>query len=61
MDDEKRFCNKCGWNDCDYGCICPSGEEVYQCEMFQYYHPDAVTEFEESIKNWELKKIESEV
>ena len=45
MDDEKRFCRKCNWNDCDYGCTCPPNEEVYQCEMYMYYHPDEVAEF----------------
>ena len=36
MNDEKRFCNKCSWNDCDYGCTCPPNEEIYQCDMYMH-------------------------
>ena len=28
MDDYDKFCRKCNWNDPDYGCTSPSGEEV---------------------------------
>lgn len=52
MDDEKRFCSKCNWNDCDYGCTCPSNEEVYQCPMYMHYHPDEVKEFEKAMEEW---------
>lgn len=44
-DDYKRFCVKCGWLDSDYGCISPPGEEVYQCPMYMFYHPEEVEEF----------------
>ena len=40
LNDEKRFCSKSAWNECDYGCICPPNEEVYQCSMYMHYHPD---------------------
>lgn len=43
--DYKRFCLRCGWNDSDYGCISPSGEEVWQCPMYQHYHPEEVVQF----------------
>lgn len=42
MNNEKNFCSDCGWNDCDYGCLCPQGEEVYQCKLYMYNHPDEV-------------------
>lgn len=58
--DEKRFCSKCNWNDCDYGCTCPSNEEVYQCPMYMHYHPDEVKEFEKSMEEWAKQKTESE-
>lgn len=50
--DEKRFCSKCGWNDCDYGCTCPSYEEIYQCDMYRYYHPDEVEQFDKDMMEW---------
>ena len=28
MDTEERFCKKCNWNDSDYGCTCPTQEQV---------------------------------
>lgn len=56
MDDEKRFCMKCNWNDCDYGCTCPPHEEVYQCEMYMYYHPDEVNEFNKAIADKESEE-----
>lgn len=49
LDDEKRFCSKCSWNDCDYGCVCPMNEEVYQCDLYMHYHPEEVAEFENSM------------
>lgn len=52
MDDYKRFCMKCHWNDCDYGCTCPDNEEIYQCPMYMYYHPDELADFEKSINEW---------
>lgn len=51
-DDYKKFCMKCNWNDSDFGCSCPSGEEVYQCDMYMHYHPDEVKEFEKSMEEW---------
>ena len=45
-EDYIKFCMKCGWNDCDYGCTCPSYEEVFQCDMYAFYHPDEVKDFE---------------
>ena len=55
-DDYKRFCLKCSWNDADLGCTSPSGEEVWQCEMYIHYHPEEVKEFDEMMgevfKNW---------
>lgn len=50
IDDYKYFCVKCGWNDPDYGCTCPSGEEVWQCPMYIHYHPEEVAEFNEHMK-----------
>jgi hypothetical protein len=50
-DDYKRFCLKCGWNDLDYGCTSPSGEDVYQCPMYIHYHPEEVKEFNEHLMN----------
>jgi hypothetical protein len=58
--DEKRFCAKCSWNDCDYGCTCPPNEEVYQCSMYMHYHPDEVDEFNKAMEEWAKKKAESE-
>lgn len=61
VSDEKRFCNRCGWNDCDYGCTCPPYEEVYQCAMYMHYHPDEVKEFDKAMKEWaKLKRTETE-
>lgn len=54
--DFKRFCLKCGWYDDDYGCTSPSGEEVYQCNMYRYYHPDEVKRFEDDMKSWKENK-----
>lgn len=48
-DDYRRFCLKCGWNDPDYGCTSPSGEELWQCDMYIHYHPDEVEEFYKSL------------
>lgn len=56
MNDEKRFCINCSWNDCDYGCTCPRDEKVYQCIMYMYYHPNEVNEFNKSIEEWTKKK-----
>ena len=50
MNDEKKFCRKCNWNDYDYGCCCPPHEEVYQCPMYMYYHPEEVEEFNKSME-----------
>lgn len=50
MDDYVKFCLQCSWNDSDYGCTSPSGEEVYQCPMYMHYHPDEVAEFEKYCK-----------
>lgn len=59
MDDYVRFCLKCTWNDEDYGCISPSGEEVYQCPMYIHYHPEEVSEFEKYWDEWaKQKKLE---
>ncbi len=52
MNDEKRFCSKCSWNDSDYGCTCPPNEEVYQCDMYMHYHPDEVEQFVKDMKEW---------
>jgi hypothetical protein len=49
-EDYKRFCLKCGWNDLDYDCISPSGEEVWQCPMYIHYHPDEVEMFNKSLE-----------
>lgn len=57
QDVEVKFCSRCGWNDEDYGCICPSGEEVYQCEMYRYYHPDKVKQFEEDMRRWSEQEL----
>lgn len=51
-DDYKRFCLKCGWNDSDYGCTCPSHEEVWQCPMYIHYHPEEVEKFNEDMSKW---------
>ena len=59
MYDEKRFCNKCGWNDCDYGCTCPSNEKVYQCHMYMYYHPNEVKEFNKAMEEWTNQLIDA--
>lgn len=62
-DDYKKFCMNCGWNvitDLPEGCICPSNEEVWQCEMYRHYHPEEVKEFERSMKEWVKQKAESE-
>lgn len=59
--DEKRFCSKCNWNDCDYGCTCPPNEEVYQCTMYIHYHPDEVNEFEKAMEEWVKQKSEENI
>lgn len=51
-DDYKKFCMNCGWNDSDFGCICPSGEQVYQCVMYMHYHPEEVEKFERCMEEW---------
>lgn len=51
-DDYKNFCLKCKWNDEDYGCTSPIGEEVYQCPMYIHYHPEEVEKFEKSMEEW---------
>lgn len=50
--EEYSFCSKCGWNDCDFGCTSPPGEEVYQCPMYRYYHQDEVEKFEKAFELW---------
>lgn len=50
MDDYKKFCMKCAWNEVDFGCTSPSGEELWQCPMYMYYHPDEVDEFYKAIE-----------
>ena len=52
MDDYIKFCSKCSWNDPDYGCSCPAFEEVFQCDMYIYYHPDEYAEFIKSMEEW---------
>lgn len=51
-DDYEKFCLKCSWLDSDYGCTSPTNEEVYQCPMYMYYHPEEVKQFEEDMKKW---------
>lgn len=58
MDDYKKFCMKCGWNDCDYGCICPPYEEVYQCPIYMRDHPEEVELFERSFEEFDRKNKE---
>ena len=58
MDDYEQFCMKCDWNDADHGCTSPSGEEVYQCDMYMYYHPEEVKQFEKDIQEWAQSDIE---
>ena len=50
----------CNWNDCDYGCTCPPNEEVYQCTMYMYYHPEEVDEFNKAMEEWAKQKAGSE-
>lgn len=57
MDDDKRFCSKCNWNDCNYGCTCPPNEEVYQCVMYMHYHPNEVNEFNKAMEEWANKSL----
>lgn len=59
-DDYKRFCLNCPWNDSDLGCTSPSGEEIWQCDMYRHYHPEEVKEFEKSMEEWAKQKTESE-
>lgn len=61
INDEQRFCSKCGWNDSDYGCTSPAGEEVYQCPMYMHYHPEEVEKFNKEMEEWAKQKAESEV
>lgn len=63
MDDYDKFCRKCNWNDPDYGCTSPSGEEVYQCELYIHYHPEEVELFNKSMEAWandETKRTNTE-
>lgn len=55
--DYKRFCCKCNWNDCDYGCTCTPNEKVYQCEMYMHYNPDEVKQFNKDMEEW-VNKLE---
>ena len=59
-DDYKRFCIPCHWDDADLGCSCPSGEEVWQCDLYRHYHPEEVKEFEKSIEDWYRNSKEGE-
>lgn len=59
-DDYIKFCIKCGWNDSDYGCISPPGEEVFQCPMYMHYHPDAVAQFEKDMEVWQQRLEKAE-
>ena len=52
IDDYRKFCMKCGWLDPDYGCMSPPYEEVYQCPMYMFYHPEEVKKFEEAMEKW---------
>ena len=52
VDDYRRFCLNCAWNDTDQGCISPSGEELWQCEMYRHYHPEEVKVFDKEIEQW---------
>lgn len=54
--DYNRFCRRCGWNDEDYGCICPYGEEVYQCALYMFYHPKEVEQFNKDMDEWLRQK-----
>ena len=60
MDDYTKFCMKCGWNDPDYGCISPSGEDVWQCDLYRFYHPEEVEQFNRDMEEWAGRKEESE-
>lgn len=59
-DDYKKFCLKCSWNDSDFGCTSPSGEEVWQCPLYIHYHPEEVKEFERDMEDWCRKQKEGE-
>jgi hypothetical protein len=48
----KDYCRKCGWNDPDYGCTSPQGEEVWQCPLYRATHPEEVKQFEIDMKQW---------
>lgn len=50
--DYKRFCMRCGWNDSDYGCMSPSHEHIWQCEMYRHYHPEEVEQFDKEMEKW---------
>lgn len=52
LEDDNKFCRKCGWNDCDYGCTCPMNERVYQCPLYMYYHPEEVKKFNDACEKW---------
>lgn len=56
MDDYRKFCMKCGWNDSDLGCTSPRDEKIWQCEMYIHYHPEEVKEFEKSMEEWAKQK-----
>ena len=58
MDDYEKFCMNCGWNDPDYGCTSPPYEELWQCPMYQFYHPEEVEEFERYFEEWARKMEE---
>ena len=59
-DDYDKFCRRCSWNDADYGCICPHGEEVYQCELYMFYHPEEVEQFNKDMDEWLKQKGEQD-
>lgn len=52
----KDYCKKCNWNDPDFGCISPSGEELWQCPLYRDTHPEEVKQFEKDMEEW-LKNI----
>ena len=52
MSDYTRFCINCSWNDSDFGCVCPSNEEIYQCSMYMHYHPEEVEAFNKACEDW---------
>lgn len=46
------YCRKCGWNDSDYGCASPPGEELWQCPLYRAKHPKEVEQFEKDMEEW---------